>query len=143
METKIERLYKIEEMKAGYRLIRQLNPEVTEEVYQERLAEMIKAGYFQVAVKDKEGHIIALSGIWINTKIYSGKYLEMDNLVVDMLMRSSGIGSLLFEYVEELAKENNCHCIMLDAYKENIKAHVFYLRKGFVSRGFHFIKKLD
>lgn len=142
METSIERLYKIEEMKEGYRLIRQLNPEVTEKVYLERLTGMIKAGYFQVVVKDKDGQIIALSGIWINTKIYSGKYLEMDNVVVDMLIRSNGVGSVLFEYIEELARENKCDCIMLDAYKENIKAHGFYVRKGFVSRGFHFIKKL-
>lgn len=143
MEYTVHCIYKAEEMSEGYRLIRQLNPEITEEEYMQRLPEMVKAGYFQVVLRDNESKLVALSGIWINTKIYSGKYLEMDNVVVDMIQRSSGIGSTLFEYVEELARKNNCQCIMLDAYKENIKAHGFYVRKGFVSRGFHFIKKLS
>lgn len=143
IETTVHCLYKPEEMAEGYRLIRQLNPEITEQEYLQRLPEMVKAGYFQVVLRDKENNIVALSGIWINTKLYSGKYLEMDNVVVDMLVRSNGVGSELFKYAEKLARENNCKCIMLDAYKENIKAHGFYVRKGFVSRGFHFIKKLS
>lgn len=142
IETTVQCIYKPEEMAEGFRLIRQLNPDITEQEYLQRLPEMVKAGYFQVVVRDQEKNVIALSGIWINTKLYSGKYLEMDNVVVDMLVRSNGIGSILFEYAEKLAQEHECQCIMLDAYKENIKAHAFYVRKGFVARGFHFIKKL-
>lgn len=143
MDTRIECLYKIEEMKVCYPLVRQLNPEMTEQEYLQRLPDMIKAGYFQVVVKDENNQVIALSGIWIGTKLYSGKYLEMDNVVVDIHHRSNGMGSVVFEYAEELARKNNCICIMLDAYKENIKAHGFYVRRGFISRGFHFIKKIN
>lgn len=143
METSIERLYKAEDMKPCYRLIRQLNPDITEQEYMQRLPDMINAGYFQIVVRNKKKDIIALSGIWINTKLYSGKYLEMDNVVVDEKLRSSGIGSALFEYAEELAHEHGCKCVMVDAYKENLKAHAFYVRKGFIARGFHFIKKLS
>lgn len=142
-QYKVDHIYEVHEMRESYRLIKQLNPEITEEMYLSRLPAMIKAGYSQVIIRDPEDHIIALSGIWINTKIYCGKYLEMDNVVVDMLVRASGVGSILFTHVEEMARKNGCDCIMLDAYKENIRAHGFYVRKGFVSRGFHFIKKLD
>jgi len=142
METSIERLHTVQNMLPCYSLIRQLNPDITEQEYTQRLPDMVKAGYFQVVVKNKKNDIIALAGIWINTKLYSGKYLEMDNVVVDEKFRSSGLGSMLFEYAEELAHENSCNCVMVDAYKENLKAHAFYVRKGFISRGFHFIKKL-
>ena len=83
-----------------------------------------------------------LSGIWISTKIYSGKYLEMDNVVIDASYRSKGIGTLLTDFITKYAVESGCKTMMLDAYLENDKAHAFYERAGFVRRGYHFIKKM-
>lgn len=129
-------------MQETFALVKLLTPDITPESYQNMLYEMVQSGYFQILVRDEENKLIAVSGIWIATKIYSGKYLEMDNVVVDEHYRSAGIGKLLVDFVEDLAKKENCQTIMLDAYLENTKAHEFYLRKGFIKRGFHFIKKL-
>ncbi len=79
----------------------------------------------------------------INTKIYSGKYVELDNVVTDENYRGKEIGKLLCNYVLTIAKQNNCKTAMLDAYLENHQAHHFYEREGFVKKGFHFIKKLQ
>ncbi len=137
----IKELHTLEEMLPHYPLIKQLDPWLSPEKYEVRLKEMIPANYFQLAVFDGE-RCVGLSGIWIATKIYSSKYIEMDNVVVDEAYRSKGIGKLLVDATMALGKAKGCKTAMLDAYVENQSAHKFYFREGFVVKGFHFIKKI-
>jgi ribosomal protein S18 acetylase RimI-like enzyme len=129
------------EMLPLYPLIRQLSPGVTAERYAHSLDDMLVHGYRMAAVYEGE-QCVGISGIWVATKIYSGRYLEMDNVVVADSHRSQGIGKLLTDFVVALAIEEGCETIMLDAYLENEKAHAFYERAGFVKRGYHFLKKV-
>ncbi len=129
-------------MMPHWALLQQLNPTVTEAYLDSVLDDMIAHRYFMVAIWDGD-RCIGLSGIWVATKIYSGKYLEMDNVVVDKEYRSKGVGNLLTEHIIEFAKENGVRTIMLDAYRENEKAHNFYERFGFIKRGYHFLKFLE
>lgn len=129
------------EMMAMTSLLRQLNPLLTDEYIGECLDDMILHGYRMVVIFDGE-RCAGLSGIWVTTKFYSGKYLEMDNVVVDEAYRSCGIGTALSEYITALALQEGCVTIMLDAWLTNEKAHLFYERQGFVKRGYHFLKSL-
>lgn len=122
-------------------LLRQLTQGLTEESLSTMLDDMLPKEYKVVAVFWND-QCMALSGYWIGTKFYSGKYLEMDNVIVEDYMRSKGLGRMLLEHCAKVAKENNCSHIMLDVYVENIKAHVFYERHGFTRRGYHFLKKI-
>ena len=122
-------------------LLQQLNPNVTEHYLDSVLDDMIAHGYTMITIWDDDT-CMGLSGIWVSTKIYSGKYLEMDNVVIDHNYRSQGIGTLLTDYIIQYAREKSCATMMLDAYLENDKAHAFYERVGFVRRGYHFIKSL-
>ncbi len=122
-------------------LIQQLNADVTAEYYDHVLDDMLRHGYRMVAAYDDE-ECLGLAGIWVASKIYSGKYLEMDNVVVAAAHRSRGIGQLLTDFVTDLAHREGCRTMMLDAYLENDKAHAFYERAGFIRRGYHFIKPL-
>ena len=129
------------EMLPHYALIRQLSPGVTVERYTFLLDDMLQHGYRMVAVFESET-CVGISGIWVATKIYSGRYLEMDNVVVADTHRSKGIGKLLTDFIEKLALAEGCETIMLDAYLENEKAHAFYEREGFARRGYHFLKRI-
>lgn len=141
MNYQLRELHTLSEMLLQYALIKQLDPWLSEEKYKQRLEAMLPNGYFQIGVFD--GAIcVGLTGIWIGTKIYSSKYLEMDNVVVEEAYRSKGIGKLLVDAAEAKAKAEGCRTMMLDAYVENHAAHKFYFREGFVAKGFHFIKKL-
>lgn len=123
-------------------LIRQLSPKVSEARYVYLLDDMLAHGYRMVAVY--EGDVcVGLSGIWTGTKIYSGKYIEMDNVVVADTHRNRGIGQLMTDYITELALREGVEMMMLDAYRENVKAHAFYERAGFVKRGFHFLRAIS
>ncbi len=122
-------------------LIQQLNANVTADYYATILDEMILYGYRMVAVYEGE-ECLGLSGIWVAAKIYSGRYLEMDNVVIAAVHRSRGIGQLLTDFITDLARQEGCVTMLLDAYLENDKAHAFYERAGFTRRGYHFVKRL-
>lgn len=141
MSYKFQLLTQKSEMLPHYPLIRQLSPGVSEERYAFLLDDMLAHGYRMAAVFEAET-CVGVSGIWVATKIYSGRYLEMDNVVVADTHRSKGIGKLLTDFVVGIARAENCEMVMLDAYLENEKAHSFYEREGFVKRGYHFLKRL-
>lgn len=122
-------------------LLQELNPISTPEYLDAVLDDMIAHGYRMVTANEGN-ECLGVSGIWVTTKLYSGKYLEMDNVVVASKQRSRGIGKLLTDYITELAKREGCLTLMLDAYLDNKKAHIFYEREGFEKKGYHFLKKI-
>lgn len=129
------------EMLSLFPLLTQLNPGLKKSECAVMLKDMIKCGYRMAGVfNSKKG--VGVSGFWIATKIYSGKYVELDNVVIDKNHRSQGIGKLLCDWIIKEAKEAGCKTAMLDAYTENSAGHKFYLREGFIIRGFHFLKKI-
>lgn len=103
---------------------------------------MNEPGYRLLAAFERN-ELIAISGYWISHKLYCGKYLEPDNVVVHRNYRSRGVGEKLQAELESIAKKNGCRVMMLDAYLENIRGHSFYERHGYVKKGFHFVKKLN
>jgi GNAT superfamily N-acetyltransferase len=114
---------------------------VTEERYLHLLDDMLVHGYRMVAAYDAD-QCVGICGIWVATKIYSGKYMELDNVVVADTHRSHGIGKLLCDYATELARAEGVEMMMLDAYRENHRAHAFYERDGFIRRGFHMLRPI-
>lgn len=139
---KITELTDLESLMKSYELLCNFYPSLTEQDYRNNLLDMLKLNYAQVAVFEDD-RCLAVSGYWIGTKLWCGKYLELDNIVVDPSQRSRGIGKLLFDYFQEKATIENCNMMALDSYTDNFEAHKFFYREGFVPRGFHFIKVLN
>lgn len=129
------------EMLDLFSLIHQLNPRLNELDFRSRIEEMFPMNYGMAGVFDGD-HCVAVSGYWIATKLYSGKYMELDNVVVHRDYRSKGLGKMLSDFLEKYALQQNCLAMMLDAYLENEAGHRFYEREGFVKKGFHFVKEL-
>jgi GNAT superfamily N-acetyltransferase len=134
-------MHSLEEMLARYDTIIQLSPQLTEQDYSRMLQDMLAHGYRQVAVFEGK-KCIGVSGFWISTKLYCDKYVELDNVVIDIAYRSKGIGKLMCDWILEEGKRLGCKTALLDAYVENSNGHRFYYREGFVVKGFHFLKKL-
>jgi ribosomal protein S18 acetylase RimI-like enzyme len=124
-----------------YPLILQLNPGMKKQRFEEMIEALQALPYSMLGIFEGE-KCIGICGYWIMTKLYCGKYLELDNVVVDGAYRSAGIGKIMSEEMEKIALAQNCSVMMLDAYIPNEKAHQFYERLGFEKRGYHFIKKL-
>ena len=130
-----------EEMLKNLSVLQDLYPSLTLSEYSSELDLMLPHNYGQVGVF--EGDIcLGLSGFWIGTKLWCGKYLELDNIVVSKTQRSQGIGKLLFDFLHKKALENDCTMLSLDSYTTNFKAHKFFYNEGFAPKGFHFINIL-
>jgi ribosomal protein S18 acetylase RimI-like enzyme len=130
------------EMLAHLDIVKQLYPDFTVEKYGTLLDEMLKANYQQI-VAIKNNKTIALTGVWVGTKLWSGKYIEIDSFVVDEDFRGQKIGDILIEEVHKIAKKEAANQIVLDAFTTNFSAGKFYINHGFQPKGFHFVKILN
>ncbi len=138
----IKELHTIKEMLQEIEVMKELYPSLTEDQYTEMLTSMLPHNYKQIAVYDEE-RCVGISGFWVGTKLWCGKYLELDNVIVSAKYRSKGVGKIMSEYLEKKAIELNCNIQVLDAYSTNFKAHRFYYNQGFSPKGFHFIKIMN
>jgi GNAT superfamily N-acetyltransferase len=130
------------QMLAHLDVLQELYPSLTYEQYNQELELMLPHNYGQLAVYE-ESRCIAICGFWIGNKLWIGKYLELDNIVVCAGHRSKGVGDLIFTTLEQKGKEEQCNMLALDSYTTNFKAHKFFYNQGFAPKGFHFIKLLN
>ena len=141
-KSRIEiRLLDAEEIPGILPLVRQLNPTIPPATLRKRLAEMINLNY-HCAGAFENGKLVGAAGMWFGARFYCGRYIDVDNVIVDEKQRSLGIGKLLMNWIEAYAREQGCEVSVLDAYTTNTEAHRFYLRDGYKIIGFHFHKEL-
>jgi len=131
-----------DEMLRYISVLNDLYPALTLEQYTNELDVMLPHNYGQVGVFEDED-CLGISGFWIGNKLWCGKYLELDNIVVLEAHRSKGVGKLIFDFLAKKAQENECTMMALDSYTYNFKAHKFFYNEGFAPRGFHFINILN
>jgi ribosomal protein S18 acetylase RimI-like enzyme len=125
------------------RLLGTLNPETPPHVVSTRLETILaEHTHYRIFGAFENGLLTGVCGAWIATKIWCGKYLEIDNLVVDPECRSSGTGTRLIGHLVEYGRENGCEIIVLDSYTSNHASHRLYHRLGFEIWGFHFVKPI-
>lgn len=129
-------------MLAQVETMKQLYPNLTIEKYENYLKEMVPHNYKQLAVFE-EDVCVGITGFWTAMKLWTGKYIEIDNFIVHSDHRSKGIGKLMTDYIDEKAKAEGCTAIVLDAFTGNFTAHRFYYNQGYVPKGFHFLKIID
>jgi GNAT superfamily N-acetyltransferase len=138
----IRELTTVEQILEQFEMIQFLYPNMTIERYKSFLEDMIPKSYKQVAVFDGND-CLGLTGYWFGTKLWTGKYIEIDNFIVHPNFQKKGIGKLISNYIDDKATELSCTCIVLDAFTGNFSAHRFYYNQGYAPKGFHFIKTID
>lgn len=138
----LKELITINEMVSQFEIITHLYPNISKEKYRNYLQEMIPHNYKQLAIFENNV-CVALTGFWIGTKLWSGKYIEIDNFIVHEDYRMKGLGKIMTDYIDNKAKELCCTMIVLDAFTGNFKAHRFYYNQGYAPKGFHFVKIIN
>ncbi|MEC5164814.1 GNAT superfamily N-acetyltransferase [Flavobacterium sp. PL11] len=142
MQLHIKELTTKQEMLTQFHIMEYLYTNLSLDKYDQYLSDMIPHKYQQVAVFHNE-ICVGLTGLWSGTKLWSGKYLEIDNFIVHPKFRMKGIGKMMTDYIDAKAKELNCTMIVLDAFTGNFAAHRFYYNQGYAPKGFHFVKILN
>jgi GNAT superfamily N-acetyltransferase len=125
------------------RLLATLNTDTPLPVVRERLDTILaEHPHYQIVGAFVDKHLVGVCGAWIATKVWCGRYLEIDNIVVDPEHRSGGVGTRLIAHLEALGRELDCKLLALDSYTTNHPSHRLYHRLGFEIWGFHFIKPI-
>ncbi|MEH2437949.1 MAG: GNAT family N-acetyltransferase [Nostoc sp.] len=122
-------------------VISQLRPHLEQDKFLEQVRYQIKEGY-QLAFLEIEKQAVAVAGFRISTCLASGKFLYIDDLVVDELKRSHSYGQQLFQWLIEYARNHECKHLSLDSGVQRFAAHRFYLMQRMSITSHHFSMKL-
>lgn len=118
-----------------------LNPTMNTETLQERVAQISLEPYYCVAIYDGE-KMIGLSGFWILYKIYAGKHIEPDNVIIHPDYRNKGLGEKLLDWVHEYGRGIGCNTSEINCFTANHPGYKFWINQGYEIIGFHMIKRL-
>lgn len=92
-----------------------------------------------IFVAEEDEKVIAhlfleLQDTFSNNNMKPLKILYIDDICVDKNHTNGGVGSKLFDFVKEKAKELGCYEITLNFWEGNENAEQFYLKKGMKTR---------
>ncbi len=141
-DISVRELVGLEELRAIFPLVHQLNPEIDEPVFLSRLQAMLDEGGYRCIAAYRDGVMIGVAGFWVGTQLWCGRFVEPDNVVVDRNQRSGGIGAMLMQWIEAEAIRLGCEMMKLEAYAERHRTRAFYQRMGFGEPGVVMVKTL-
>lgn len=92
-------------------------------------------------VCDYQGNVVgsALVSLCSDVMFRKQPFAVVENVIVDIVAQSQGVGSALFREIEIFCVNTNCSKIMLLSSMQRTDSHVFFEKKGFrgtVKRGF-------
>ncbi|WP_081951589.1 GNAT family N-acetyltransferase [Pseudomonas cremoricolorata] len=138
--AQVIRILEKHELPSTLPLLCSVYPYLSIDTLQTRM-DVIANATWQCAGVFQDGQLVALSGFWVNTRLYCGKYLYIDHFIVQSEQRSLGVGSHLLAYMKQQAEALECEQICLDTFVTNRVAQRFWSRHGFHIVGFHYVSE--
>ncbi len=126
-----------EEVVATFPVMRQLRPHLAEDEYLGRVRRMQASNGYRMAYAE-DGAVRGVAVFRVSEFLAYGRFLYVDDLVVDGGSRSGGYRKLLFDWLVEEARREGCGQLHLDSGVERPGAHRFYLREGMKISSHHF-----
>ncbi len=123
------------EILATFPVVRQLY-ELSEQEYLAFAHEMMETDYRLITCFDN-GKPVAVVGFRVGRRLYCGKYLHIDNLIIDETHRGKGFARALVGWLRKEAARLDCDTLLADTYVDNHPAHRLFLSEGFHIRGYH------
>jgi len=138
---KIEKIKTLKELYSSYEVYKFIYPEMTQDEFEANVKWMFQNGIHFICVKQNK-KIIASCCYWEGIRLHSGKFLQIDSLIVHPKKQKSGIGKQIIKYLEDLAEKQGAKYYVLDVYTENHPAIKLYAKDDFKLRGYHIMKAL-
>jgi len=98
----------------------------------------LAAGGFLVAGVEVDNTVVAVAGFRITENLIRGRFMYVDDLVVDGAWRSHGYGKTLLDWLIDYATRHHCTCVELDSGVQRFAAHRFYFQQRMVISAHHF-----
>ncbi|MCG9481578.1 GNAT family N-acetyltransferase [Acinetobacter sp. P1(2023)] len=98
----------------------------------------------KILVAEEEDKICGFLSLYFIPQIaLQGDFAKICYLCVDEKMRSKGVGHLLVQEAERLARQRGCDRMELHSGMQRPLAHQFYLREGYIEAPKYFRKALN
>lgn len=119
-------------------VMQQLRPAFgDEQAFVSRVRDQMQTGY-RLALAEDGGVARAVAGFRILHNLAWGRFMYVDDLVTEAASQGQGHGSLLFDWLTDLARQSGCGQLHLDSGVQRFAAHRFYLHKSMNITSHHF-----
>ncbi|WP_420603947.1 GNAT family N-acetyltransferase [Flagellimonas sp.] len=133
----------LEHLEKSFYLLKLLNPEMTNNSIEKLLRQMSQLPNYKCFALFRDKELVGISSGWTTVRIYCGKHLELDNVIIDSKIQSKGCGKYFMDEIKKWALNNEYQTIGLNTYVQNTRSHKFYYNQNFKTLGFHFEHKLN
>lgn len=116
----------------------QLRSHLTSATFMTMVKRQAQQSGYRLAFLEDANEVKAVAGFRITEMLSKGRFLYLEDLVTDISDRSQGYSSILFDWLVEYAKQNDCHQLELDCGVQRINAHRFFFRKRMFIGSYHF-----
>jgi GNAT superfamily N-acetyltransferase len=130
-----------EEIAACFPVMQQLRPHLVKEHFVSAVREQALQGYRLASLDNGDG-IVAVAGFRTGSNLAWGRFLYIDDLVVEGTQRSNGYGARMLKWLRDYARRSGCMQFHLDSGMQRPDAHRFYEREGMTKAGFHFAETI-
>ncbi|MFI8126796.1 GNAT family N-acetyltransferase [Acinetobacter sp. ABJ-A23_2] len=138
------RLAQWEDTETICHLLKQMGYSQPLKVVQEQFQKLSKDPNAITLVAADDSHVYGVLSLYFIPQIaLKGDFAKICYLCVDENMRSKGVGHLLVQEAERLARQRGCDRMELHSGIQRPLAHQFYLREGYVEAPKYFRKALN
>ncbi|NWA70285.1 GNAT family N-acetyltransferase [Pseudomonas reactans] len=128
---------------ASFPVMHQLRPHLTDApAFAEQIQRQRQNGYHLLAAKE-HGKVIGLAGYRLTENTLYGRFIYVDDLVVDATQQRRRLGEHLLDRVREETRARGYRWLVLDTGMHMALAQRFYFRQGLLPLGMHFSQDLS
>lgn len=107
-----------------------------------QMLELGQAEGYRLAYLSVAGAVVACAGFHMQTTLFMGKYMYVDDLVTSEAHRSQQYGAQMVDWLKDYAVKNECLHLTLCSGVQRFSAHKFYLNNGFKIASYYFAQEL-
>ncbi|MFD2871854.1 GNAT family N-acetyltransferase [Mucilaginibacter ximonensis] len=96
----------------------------------------------ELLVYEQDERVVGFIDMHFISQLTLGDFAHITYFCVDADTRGSGIGAVLLERAEQLAKDRHCDRVFLHCNEHRVDAHRFYERNGYTESPKYYLKKL-
>lgn len=130
-----------DELVACYPIVHELRGHLSVDEYLAMIGLMEGEGY-RLAFLEVDGAVVCCAGFHMQTTLFMGRYLYVDDLVTGAAHRSLQYGAQMMDWLKVYARDAGCGHLTLCSGVQRFSAHKFYLNQGFNIASHYFVQEL-
>ncbi|MDQ0667922.1 MULTISPECIES: GNAT family N-acetyltransferase [unclassified Pseudomonas] len=128
---------------ACFAVMQQLRPKLEDpHAFVQQIQRQRETGYRLLAAREN-GQVLGLAGYRLTENLLYGRFIYVDDLVVDASLQRRRLGARLLDEVRQHTRRLGYRYLVLDTGMHMALAQRFYFRQGLLPLGMHFSQDLD